>query len=104
MIHVSLVYAQAEEQFLCQLELEEGTSVQQAIETSDVLSQFPELDLKVNKIGIYAKLVKADTILHDGDRIELYRPLPKKTRDPHANDKKARIQAKKERLKASANN
>ncbi|PIP02660.1 MAG: RnfH family protein, partial [Zetaproteobacteria bacterium CG23_combo_of_CG06-09_8_20_14_all_54_7] len=35
--------------------------------------------------------------LQAGDRVEIYRPLPRKPRDAHAvDDKKARIRARKE--------
>jgi hypothetical protein len=36
--------------------------------------------------------------VRDGDRVEIYRSLPRKPRDAHAvDDKKARIRAKKEK-------
>ncbi|MDQ6967253.1 MAG: RnfH family protein, partial [Mariprofundaceae bacterium] len=58
----------------------------------------------VNKLGIFAKLVKSDHVLHDGDRVEIYRSLPRKPRDAHAaDDKKARIRAKKERRSTPPN-
>ena len=55
----------------------------------------------MNKVGIFAKLTKLDAEVHEGDRIELYRAVPRKPRDAHASDdKKERIRAKKERLQA----
>jgi putative ubiquitin-RnfH superfamily antitoxin RatB of RatAB toxin-antitoxin module len=40
------------------------------------LQKHPEIDLLPgNKLGIFAKLVKADTVLRDRDRVEIYRPL-----------------------------
>ncbi|MDQ6959666.1 MAG: RnfH family protein, partial [Mariprofundaceae bacterium] len=55
-----------------------------------------------HKIGVLGKLVTMTTKLRDGDRVEIYRPLPKKVRDAHAvDDRKARIQAKKERKAGS---
>ncbi|MDX8391324.1 MAG: hypothetical protein R8K53_01990 [Mariprofundaceae bacterium] len=39
--------------------------------------------------------------LCDGDRVDIYRPLPKKPRDAHAtDDKKERIRARKEQCAA----
>jgi putative ubiquitin-RnfH superfamily antitoxin RatB of RatAB toxin-antitoxin module len=62
------------------------------------LERFPEIDLAVYKVGVFAKLAKLDQILRDGDRVEIYRSLPRKPRDAHAvDDKKARIRAKKEK-------
>ncbi len=98
-MHVSVVYALPEEQFLEELDVPEQCTVEQVIQMSQVLVKFPELDLAVNKVGIYAKLTKLDAEVHEGERIELYRAVPRKPRDAHASDdKKARIRAKKERV------
>ena len=100
-MHVSIVYALPEEQFLEELDVPEQCTVEQVIQMSQVLVKFPELDLAVNKVGIYAKLTKLDAEVHEGERIELYRAVPRKPRDAHASDdKKARIRAKKERLQS----
>jgi len=64
-----------------------------------VLVKYPEVDLSVNKTGIFAKLAKLDQVLQEGERVEIYRPLPPKTRSAHGSDvKKERIRAKKERV------
>ena len=47
----------------------------QAIEASGLLGKHPDIDLATNKLGIYAKLAKPDTVLRDRDRVEIYRPL-----------------------------
>ena len=47
----------------------------------------PEIDLAVNKVGIFSKACKLDTVLRDKDRIEIYRPLiadPKEVRRQRA--------------------
>ena len=74
-IHVEVVYALAERQKVVSLDLPEGTSVQQAIERSGLLGEFPEIDLTKNKLGIWNKLAKPDALLRDQDRVEIYRPL-----------------------------
>lgn len=97
-MHVSIVYALAHEQILEELNAPDETTVEQAIHMSHLLDKCPDIDLSVNRVGIFSKLVKLDQILREGDRIEIYRALPKKPRDAHAaDDKKARIRAKKER-------
>lgn len=96
-MHISIVYALANEQFIESLDVAEGTTAEEALQASTVLEKYPEIDLAVNKLGIYAKLVKGTQILENGDRLEIYRPLPRKPRDAHAvEDKKARIRARKE--------
>jgi len=97
-MHVSIIYALPHEQTLEELNVPDETTVEQAIQMSHILEKHPEIDLAENKVGIFAKLAKLDQLLHEGDRIEVYRPLPRKPRDAHAvDDKKSRIRAKRER-------
>jgi len=99
-MHVSVVYALPEEQWLEALDVPEGCTVEQVIHMSEVLHKFQEIDLAVNKVGVFAKLAKLTQELHDGERVEIYRGLPAKPRNAHASDdKKERIRAKKERNK-----
>ena len=91
-IHVEVVYARPERQDTANLSLPEGSTVGQAIEASGLLAKHPEIDLSKNKLGIYAKLAKADTLLRDHDRVEIYRPLiadPKEVRKQRAAEGKA---------------
>lgn len=90
-IKVEVAYALPQEQVVMSLLVQPGTTVQQAIEQSGILKKFPEIDLGVNKLGIFAKLTKADTPLRDKDRIEIYRPLiadPKEVRKKRAEEGK----------------
>lgn len=91
-INVEVVYALAETQELARLSLPQGSTALQAVEASGLLTKYPEIDLKRNKIGVYAKLAKADTVLRDRDRVEIYRPLiadPKEVRKQRAAEGKA---------------
>ena len=90
MIEVS--YALQDEQSLVTLELGAGASVLQAIHASGLLARYPDINLEVNKVGIFARLVKLDTELRDRDRVEIYRPLiadPKEVRRQRAAEGKA---------------
>lgn len=49
--------------------------MEQAIHHSGILKRFPELDLTVHKVGIFGKLVKLDSPVKEGDRIEIYRAI-----------------------------
>jgi len=95
---VSVIYALPQEQYLEELDVADAITVEGAIKASHVLEHFPEIDLSVHKVGVFAKLAKLEQVLRDGDRVEIYRSLPRKPRNAHAvDDKKARIRAKKER-------
>lgn len=92
MIHVEVIYALPQRQELVEVRLPEGATVRQAIEASGLLDKYPDIDLdRRNKLGIYAKLVKADTEVRDRDRVEIYRPLiadPKAVRKKRADEGK----------------
>ena len=72
---ISVCYATPDDVFLTTLEVRQGTTIAGAIEASGVLTRFPEIDLARNKVGLFGKLKPKDTIVRDGDRIEIYRPL-----------------------------
>ena len=90
-IRVEVAYARAEQQLILELRVDQTASVEQAILDSGILQRFPEIDLTVNKIGIFGKLTKLDQPLRDQDRIEIYRPLiadPKSIRKKRAEMRK----------------
>ena len=74
-MNVGVCYAEADRQVWLRLETPEGSTVEQAIRHSGILSRFPEIDLQVQKVGIFGKLVKLDSTVKEGDRIEIYRPI-----------------------------
>jgi len=87
MILVEVAYARPDEQVILTVEAEPGITVEQAVEQSGVLTQFPEIDQSKAKFGIFGKLAKKDAVLHEGDRVEIYRPLiagPKEARKKRA--------------------
>jgi hypothetical protein len=89
---VEVAYARPDIQVIIPLEVAPGTTVEQAIQQSGVLTRFPEIDLAVNKVGIFGKLGKLDQILREKDRVEIYRKLiadPKEIRKQRAAEGKA---------------
>ena len=88
MITIPIVYSTPTKQTEIPLTVEKNCSIALAIARSKIMAQFPEIKLSENKIGIFGKLVTLDTIVADGDRIEIYRPLtidPKELRRAKAN-------------------
>ena len=79
MINIETAYALAEMQYLFAEQVEEGTTVEQALENSKLLKEVP--GIVIDKVGIFGKLVNQDTVLREGDRIEVYRPLKADPRD-----------------------
>ncbi|MBO1520632.1 RnfH family protein [Oceanisphaera pacifica] len=98
LIHIEVVYALPTQQTVLSLTVPEAGQVQEAIEQSGILQQFPEIDLNTNMVGIFGKQVKLDQVLREGDRIEIYRPLladPKEIRRKRAEQAKAAGRADK---------
>lgn len=86
-IRVEVAYALPDEQLILELEVDQGTTVQQAILRSGISGYFQELDIENVKVGIFGKLTKMDRELKAGDRVEIYRPLiadPKEVRRQRA--------------------
>ena len=91
-INIEVVYALPNEQTLLKQSVPAGTTLAEAIKASGILEKYPEIDLASNKLGIFSKLTKAEAVLRDKDRIEIYRPLiadPKEVRRKRAEEGKA---------------
>ena len=89
-IVVEVVYSLPDAQMLIELEVTPGTTARQAIEQSGILRRFPEIDLAVQKIGIFGNIARPDVVLKERDRVEIYRPLiadPKDARRRRATKK-----------------
>ncbi|MFT4465697.1 MAG: RnfH family protein [Sodalis sp. (in: enterobacteria)] len=86
-IRVEVVYALPERQYLRQLVLRQGSTLEQAIRASGLLALRQDIDLDVNKVGIFSRPAKREDKLSNGDRVEIYRPLlidPKELRRQRA--------------------
>ena len=86
-IRVEVIYALPTQQDLVILQLPEHSTVRDAIEKSGLLEKYPEIDLKTNKLGVFGKLSKLDTVVRERDRVEIYRSLiadPKAVRKQRA--------------------
>jgi len=73
MIQIEVAYALEDTQYLFSETVKEGTTVSDALQSSKLLKEFP--DVALEKVGIFGKLVTNETVLRTGDRIEVYRPL-----------------------------
>jgi len=90
---IEVAYANSGRQAIIEVPTESHITVRQAIELSGILQQFPEIDLALNKVGVFGKLIGLDAELLAGDRVEIYRPL---IADPkEARRRRAKAAAKK---------
>jgi putative ubiquitin-RnfH superfamily antitoxin RatB of RatAB toxin-antitoxin module len=72
-IAVEVVYATAGGQTAVPLRLEEGSTVRDAIAQSGLAARLD--DVAGAAAGVFGKVCNLDAPLHDGDRVEIYRPL-----------------------------
>jgi len=91
-IAVEVVFALAERHILRRVRLPAGSTLEDALAASGLAEEVRSFG--PGRVGIYGKVVPAKTVLQDGDRVEIYRPLradPKELR---------RVRAAKRRAKA----
>ncbi len=72
---VEVVYALPEQATVITLNIDDTTTVGEAISQSGILAKHPDIDLSRQAVGIFSQIVSLDTVPRDGDRIEIYRPL-----------------------------
>ena len=86
-INVEVAYALPEKQVIRAVNVDAGTTIGAAIVQSGIMMDFPDLELEDAKVGIFGKAAAMTTVLSDGDRVEIYRPLiadPKEVRRKRA--------------------
>lgn len=74
-MQIGVAYSEAANQIWLTTEVPDDSTVQAAIEKSGILRMFPTIDLALQKVGVFGKLVKLDAPLRPGDRVEIYRPI-----------------------------
>lgn len=77
LINVEVVYALAEHQVIKALQVPRGATINDSIKLTNILEEFPEISLDNNKVGIFGLVKPLTDIVHDGERIEIYRPITK---------------------------
>ena len=70
---IEVVYAVSERQIVVPVKVAPGTTVGEAIELARVQVDFGEAP--DSPVGIYGRAVTRDTLVREGDRVEIYTPL-----------------------------
>jgi len=95
MLSIEVAYAGLNDQIIITINISAGSTIEDAIHASQILKKFPEIDLTLNKVGIFGEIFPLSRQLQLGDRVEIYRPLlidPKQKRF-----EKVKAQRKKKR-------
>ena len=74
-MNVGVCYAEADRQLWMRLEVPDDSDVEKVIELSGILQQYPEIDLSIQKVGVFGKLAKLNAKIREGDRVEIYRKI-----------------------------
>lgn len=74
-MQIGVAYSEPGQQIWLNIEVPDESTVADGIERSGILRQFPHIDLTVQKVGVFGRLVKLDAALKPGDRVEIYRGI-----------------------------
>lgn len=78
-MQIGVAYSEPGRQIWLNIEVPEVSTVAEGIQRSGILEQFPNINLTIQRVGVFGRLVKLDSALKPGDRIEIYRAI---TADP----------------------
>lgn len=90
LLTVTVVWATRDAQEVVPLVLSEGATVGDAIAGSGLVDRH-RIDRSAVRVGIHGRLVRENTVLANGDRVEICRPLvadPKESRRARAGARK----------------
>lgn len=74
-VQIGVAYSEPGQQIWLNIEVPDESTVADGIERSGLLKQFPHIDLSIQKVGVFGRLVKLEAALKPGDRIEIYRAI-----------------------------
>jgi len=74
-VHALVCYARPGDIFLREVVLPAGATIAQAIDAAGLVQACPGVDPSALRVGIFGKLKTLDTVVREGDRVEVYRGL-----------------------------
>lgn len=91
---ITVCYARPEAVWQHEVRLPAGATVGAALAASGFAQAFPGLDVEAQGVGVFGVRRSLDTVLSDGDRVEVYRALsfdPKESRRRRDEHRRARL-------------
>lgn len=80
-MRIEVVYATPSRQELIEISVDAPVTVAAAIQQSGIRQRFPDTNLEALDVGIWGRVVSRETLVNDGDRVEIYRPLQRDPRE-----------------------
>jgi len=78
-LRIEVVHAVPTRQTVVTVEVPQGATVRDAVLASGIVEAAGLANVDLDRVGIWNRIANAGTVLTDGDRVELHRPL---TADP----------------------
>ena len=88
-LRVQVVYALPERCWTFELRLPEGARVADALAQANLAESLPAVTVDPDRLAVFGQTATLETRLHDGDRVEILRPLladPKQARRQRARE------------------
>ncbi|MEI6894516.1 MAG: RnfH family protein [Colwellia sp.] len=85
-MRISVAYALREQQWWFDIDVNEGSTVVAAIHKSGIMNLVENIQLESQNVGVFGKIVPLDTVLAEGDRVEIYRPVTWKPEEEDDDD------------------
>jgi len=86
-MNVGVCYAESDRQLWMRLEVPDSSTIEETIKLSGLLNLYPEINLASQKVGIFGKITPLNSVVKDGDRVEIYRQI---TVDPQTVQRRKR--------------
>ena len=74
-MRISVAYALCHQQWWFDVDVSEGSTLAGAIHKSGIMDLADNIQLETQKVGVFGKIVPLDTLLVEGDRVEIYRKI-----------------------------
>ncbi len=74
-VNIEVAFGTAERQVLKKFSVMSSATVIEVVLQADLGVEFPDVDWRLAKKGIYGRVVPDTQVVQEGDRIEVYRPL-----------------------------
>lgn len=72
---LEVAYGTPDRQCLVEIHVSQGATCGDAVKLSGVTDRFPHDNIESLPLAVWGKVVQRDTVVRDGDRIEILRPL-----------------------------
>jgi len=83
LLHIEVVFAGVDTALRKSVQVEQGTTVTDALRVSGIAADLGVSEIDPALVGVFGRVAGPGTLLRDGDRVEIYRPLkidPKEAR------------------------